>query len=732
MNKRDKAFLKRISEELKKDTEKFELPETLKPESIAQLLKENSKAPEINEKEVKKGIYVAWAPSKRVIAAAAAFVIIAAAAVFYIGLDRPPSEIQETAAETEAGLSGDIGSSSFDFKESDKIGNVPADTNLSSVSVTQENNEKEVKGVKKANSYSEIEESIWKARKKAQNSSKFSLKNFFGGLFSFKKVGDIVREDNWLDTPSGSESVGYGRTNEQVEGVAEADIIKNDGRYLYIATQYGVRIVDTANNTLKHTSFIRLGQITKEAFTSFEKSTTVADEYFTRPQNHRILEIFVQGNRLAAIFDYYRPMRVNDTIRQGKSVTGVTVFDISDRSSPKELLHYTQDGYYVSSRIYNGSLSLVTSYDVYYIEGEEEVTKKISIPVIEIQGKADRLTPESIYIPEKSDYQSYLVVGLIKSLEKNSKIDTKAVLGGADSIYQRNENLYTARSIYDGGVRTFEFRSDMVFTDADETEILYFTLKDGNIRLNSRNTVSGGLLNQFAMDEKDGYFRIATGDSRGNNLFVLDKNLNEVGKVTGFAKGERIKSVRFMGDTAYVVTFVLTDPLFVFDLHDPRNPKIVGELKIPGFSEYLHPVGDNLLIGIGLDGTDTGINGDAKISLFDVSDPTKPIEIDHITYPSARISSNHKAFLTIPEKNLYVVTVMQYRQTSAGQLSVLRSFSVENRRIVPKLTYSPAPGIDELRGTYIGSTLYAIDPMWGIWAMDIDSAEVLYSIDFFK
>jgi inhibitor of cysteine peptidase len=151
------------------------------------------------------------------------------------------------------------------------------------------------------------------------------------------------------------------------------------------------------------------------------------------------------------------------------------------------------------------------------------------------------------------------------------------------------------------------------------------------------------------MDEFNDYLRIATtsgnwGESLVNQVYVLDSNLETVGLLKDIAKGERIKSVRFTGNTAYVVTFIQTDPLFVIDLTDVKVPKILGELKIPGYSAYLHPVGEGLVMGVGLDGTETGINGGMKVSLFDVSDPTKPVECGKFTM-SGYDSDNRQVYV---------------------------------------------------------------------------------------
>jgi len=180
------------------------------------------------------------------------------------------------------------------------------------------------------------------------------------------------------------------------------------------------------------------------------------------------------------------------------------------------------------------------------------------------------------------------------------------------------------------------------------------------------------------MDEYNGFFRIATTRSRTwipfldsqeqesyNNLYVLDKDLKVVGAVKELAPGERIYSVRFMGDRAYMVTFKQLDPLFAIDLKDPYHPKVLGKLKIPGYSDYLHPYNENILIGLGKDTKTSEWGGvrttGLKLSLFDVSDINNPREIDTYIMGDAGSDSlalhNHKAFLFSREKNLLVIPV---------------------------------------------------------------------------
>ena len=163
--------------------------------------------------------------------------------------------------------------------------------------------------------------------------------------------------------------------------------------------------------------------------------------------------------------------------------------------------------------------------------------------------------------------------------------------------------------------------------------------------------VPGRLLNQFSMDEYGGYLRVATTVGNANDLYILDSGLRIVGSIRGFGETERIYAVRFIAERGYIVTFRQTDPFFVIDLSDPENPKMAGELKIPGYSSYLHPLGGSLILGIGMEGSNV------KLSLFDVSDPRNPVEVDKYLLKESwsEVIGNHRAFLADEKHEIFFI-----------------------------------------------------------------------------
>lgn len=498
--------------------------------------------------------------------------------------------------------------------------------------------------------------------------------------------------------------VSFGKTNTQVENVDEADIIKNDGKYLYILAggahkvERRVSIVNAEN--MKVSSYIELKD----------------DRYY-----HNIQEMYVNGDRLVLLctenekkYDEYADNYYN-IYYTGNVVS--FVFDISDRENPTFVRKVTQDGQnYISSRMIEGVLYTVSSYRV--IGDSEEEIKKNAVP--QVNGK--EITCDCIYIYDY-DSEQYIIVTAYDTKSDDGTVTSLSILGSGDEVYCSKDALYVSGRVYE--------------QDMDYTEIYSFSLDGTDIAYKASGAVKGTVLNQFSLDEYKENLRIATTyysykhDVDVSNIYVLNKDLELIGALEDIAYDEQVKSVRFMGDTGFVVTFRNTDPLFTLDLSDPTAPETVGEVKLPGFSSYLHPVGDGLVVGLGYDGDEENADfSSLKVSLFDVSDMKNPEEVD--TFVLKDVSSealyNPKSFIYYPEENLIGFPVQHYDSRTVLSYKLLK---IENGKISNHLGYvheTERMTGDVFRGTYIGQLLYTIDN-YNVCEFDIATAEMTRSCE---
>lgn len=507
-------------------------------------------------------------------------------------------------------------------------------------------------------------------------------------------------------TGSGKEE-SYGKTNTQVENVDEADIIKNDGKYLYILSG-GVHTVDRRVTIVSASDMKVMSRIELEG----------EDCYFN------IQEMYVNGDRLVLLASEYEMFKDDDedgviydrpypySYNSGKIVS--VVYDISDRENPEFLRKVSQDGsQYVSSRMIDGVLYTVSSY---WVRGNsEEEIKENAIPDV----NGEEIKCDCIYVYDY-DSEQYIILSAYDTKADDGKVSSLSILGSGDEVYCSQDALYVAGRQYD-------------YEKGDVTEIYSFSLNGTEIAYRASGAVKGTVLNQFSLDEYKENLRIATtyysyrNDLDVSNVYVLNKDLQLIGKLEDIAYDEQVKSVRFMGDTGYIVTFRNTDPLFTLDLSDPAAPKVVGEVKLPGFSSYLHPVGEGLVVGLGYDGNEENADfNTVKVSLFDVSDLKNPKEVDTFVLKGgySQALDNPKAFITYPEENLIGFPVEHYDERIVLSYKLLK---IENGEISSHLGYvhdTQRYVGDVFRGTYIGQKLYTIDN-YNVCEFDIATAEML-------
>ncbi len=522
---------------------------------------------------------------------------------------------------------------------------------------------------------------------------------------------------------SSADHADFGTTNTQHFDVDEDDIIKNDGKYIYILSDWTIKIVEA--KTMKLVSKTDV----------YYNSTTGAEG------------MYLWGETLVVIGSDW----------DDEPKTRAIIYDISDRKNPVKTDDFSQDGNYFSSRLVDGRVILISQYSVYpeEIEIYNGYAKYEDIaPETETNGETATLSPQMISIlPQDDDLSNtYVVMSTIDLKNPEFKPKTSAVLGHGREVYCTSKNLYIIADRYehyDSDKRIVSFS----FSDV-KTVIHRFTFKNGVIEADGTGEVAGRILNQFSLDERDGYIRIATTLTESNQITVLDKNLKEVAKIDGIAPGETIQSVRYIGSYGYVVTFRQTDPLFVIDFTDMKNPKIVGELKIPGFSSYLHPF-NGYLVGIGTDGDANGTVNALKISLFDISDPTKPQEIDRFIIKNSYAETNHKTVMDCSHKNILGFIYTEYSPTLGYTDTKLCTLKIKDGKIEPIGSYSNSYDTEQnhapeyspdgkttfsydkesyvngavKRATYIGDTLYTVSAN-RICSYPLEGGKLIDMLDF--
>lgn len=478
---------------------------------------------------------------------------------------------------------------------------------------------------------------------------------------------------------SNSGSADYSTTNVQVEGVDEADIIKNDGKYIYLIKGNSVRIIEAypADNMKELVSF-QLGD---------------ADETFYPS------EMYVDGNKLVVVgsksFYYAYPM-VDDVSTvdtkmiappyYGSGRTKVFIVDVTDHSKPTVKRSVEFDGNYSTSRKVDGTLYMVMNrypyYPVIYNETTGEYDRDTTgfIPMM----KDSKNTTEEVIVPcnkvmllPKPQNFNFLITAAIPVNDETKNVSRAMILGDTQNVYASKESLYVAATDWGNGY----YQPYGSFG----TQVYRFALGDGTIEYASKGKVPGNIINQFSMDESNNTFRIATtkneydpDDQMSNGVYVFDQSMKQLGKIEGIAPGEKIYSTRFMGNRLYMVTFKTVDPLFVIDLSNSASPKILGKLKVPGYSTYLHPYDETHLIGFGND-VDESIDADKvhsedaiyytavlgmKIAMFDVTDVNHPKEMFKEVIGDRGTTSdvlyNHKALLFDKEKGLMAFPLTVY------------------------------------------------------------------------
>lgn len=555
-----------------------------------------------------------------------------------------------------------------------------------------ESTESETK-IASAADYDQIYDYIQAELKYQEKQAKKQARMYSGGTVS--DGGEIASADSAaMDSGSaqnaaaysGADSTGtsgYSDTNVREESVGEADVVKTDGSRLYVMSGNRVEIVDIASEEMEEITAV----------------TVDPDSY--------IRELYVEGSRMAVFYTQSKFTQEDGIEVRSREFACTDVYDISDPSAPVKLNTFSQSGVYNTMRVKDGYAYVISSF----YPDTASPRSDVGAYVPSVQGGT--LEADRIFMPEQEMGSEYTVITAFSLADPQEQTDSKAVFGSAGLCYVSSKNIYVTETCYD--------TDD---TGMSRTAVRKVAYHDGQLEGAAQAKVDGMLKDSFCIDESNGYLRLVTtitsdngvmpisGDSSAaepdssNALYVLDGELQVTGEIRDLAPGETVYSARFMGDTGYFVTFRQVDPLFSVDLSDPASPQIIGELKIPGFSEYLHPYGEGLLLGIGMDVDEEGVTTEGvKLSMFDISDPGNVTEASVYVMEDmygTDAAYDYKAVFADVEKNLFGF------RAYGGNGDVYSVFSYDAaegfRKVFSReLTYG-----GDARGLYAGERFYLV------------------------
>ncbi len=502
---------------------------------------------------------------------------------------------------------------------------------------------------------------------------------------SYLGPGDMS-ESNVVD-------IDFSDTNVRTEGVLEPDCVKTNGKYIYMLKDTFLYIVKPDGEKTEIVKFINMNSyLKKEELTANIKSSQIND-------------ILLKDDRLII---------VGDAGDYEEKETIVGIFDISNVQELSLIDVFKIKGSYEEARMFGNYMYVCTELKMFAGYGHT-ADKSMNYP--EVNGEVCGCG--HIYVVENEEYSVYSSITSFYIGDENKMTDHISVLSGGNiDAYVTKESIYL-----------MSMKRSML-TEKTTSELLKFSYVDGKIKPVASTTVSGELEDVFCIDEYDGYLRLAITSDGANNLYVFDKKLNITGKITGLAKGERIYSAKFDGDIGYFVTYKQIDPLFTVDLSNPKNPKIIGELKIPGVSEYMHKWGEDKLLGIGI--IDWGI----KMSMFDISDPENVTEESTFVFDKVWNSDstrNHKAVLLDYEKNIIGVCVEgPYNSKNTEFEGMAYGFSIcsyENGEFKEHIRLDFLESYDMMmgavRGLYIGDYIYVLCTEGRVQVVDMNTFEIV-------
>ncbi|NUS73118.1 MAG: hypothetical protein HOQ05_06885 [Corynebacteriales bacterium] len=541
--------------------------------------------------------------------------------------------------------------------------------------------------------------------------------------------------------PSPESADEHSTTNNQESGIDEPDAVKNDGKRIYTLSDGTLRIIDAKARSI-------IGSI------------DLSDQETGLTPN----QLMVSGDRalvvMQGVITLAEPAQSNAKIAPGGGQNGSKVLLVELDESPTVLSSVSIEGSYIDARQIDDTVRLVSSSgprldfpqdapeasgtrgEKRAIEQNREVINASSIETwlprfqVEENGKTESRQTPCGNVSHAADYSgSNMLTVFTLGFDTISKTDPVTIAADGSTVYSSATTLYIAGENY----QTFEPEPGAEIDEQTlSTELYAFDISgDEQPKHIASGSVPGMLLNQYSMSEHEGHLRIATTNVVGSvtccdqeppsesAVYVLKRDgnsLNIVGQVGGLGKTEQIYAVRFIGDAGYVVTFRQTDPLYVVDLSTPTAPTVRGELKITGYSAYLHPASENTLLGVGQEASEQGQRQGLQVSLFDISDPATPNRLDqyHITDASSTAEYDPHAFLYWEKTGLLAVPYMNSGSATttqdgevASQLDtgvIVLKVDKESLREITKIQHPAGDqyGNEITRSLIIGDTLWTV------------------------
>lgn len=711
-----------IREKMQKEAERIPVPESVHPDVIENKLREKHKHPATLWQEGKR--------RRRIVAAAAAVVFLIAGGVWMAA---------GGFSDRNAGNgNSDTGITVADAGSTDDAGGTGNGGNTGNTgNGAAENGDDQRTGT----SY----DNIWEAVKdyaKQNGTVIMTAEDAASGKedVSEQSVSSLAKSSASADSTGAGSSVQYSETDLQVQGVMEGDIVKTDGRAIYTACQKNsqngndwvtksvVKIYQAEGEKVEKVSAITLddyridemylsgdklileGQQWQPSGTQDKENVEDISDTEDASDTEDSGDSASAGEQTGVIKDHTDSCYTDDVIWMGNCETKIIIYDISDLTSPKKAAEHTQSGFYTTSRISDGYLYTFSDYTITLKDSDKKSDREEYIPLVDGALMKERDLTASA---EKGG-DSYLVMTALALTDISQFKDQMAELGGANVIYMNENHIYSSRDMWwqDGG--------------QSKSIVTRYIYKDGIFQKDAQAKTRGTLNDSYYMHEYNGYFcyvytKYTEGDDSEaagrskNGIAILDENMKEVGHLGGLGKGEEIYASYYIDHMAYFVTYRNTDPVFAVDLSDVTQPKLMSELKLPGFSDYLHAFGDGNLIGIGMGETKDKRGrqaGAVKLSLFRYNKDYKLSEKDSrvidLPYSYSTAGDDHRAVYVDEERQIVGFGVSDYDneyyylyQYTDGKWKELKRLDCESQ-------------ITNVRGIRIGDYFYLVDVEKGI------------------